>query len=150
MDITELGRRLAIAEGIARDAGTLARSWFDRRDQLLIESKGPQNLVSEADRAVEDLIRQRSNRRWMISETSWESMMAPSTMASEDRGSQPSLWTSQPPLFSFSSMTLIELSPMSNPTRPRLRPNSIVYPGRLRRGDPTSHTLGHANSLIDG
>jgi myo-inositol-1(or 4)-monophosphatase len=59
MNRAELSQRLAVAEGIAREAGTLARTWFDRRDQLLIESKGPQNLVSEADRAVEVLIRER-------------------------------------------------------------------------------------------
>ncbi len=52
-------RRLAAAEQIARAAGTLARSWFDRRDRLRVETKGPQDLVSEADRAVEALIRER-------------------------------------------------------------------------------------------
>jgi myo-inositol-1(or 4)-monophosphatase len=55
----ELNRRLAVTEQIARAAGTLARTWFDRRDRLRIETKGPQNLVSEADRAVEVLIRER-------------------------------------------------------------------------------------------
>ena len=55
----ELNRRLAITEQIAREAGTLARTWFDSRDRLQIETKGPQNLVSEADRAVETLIRER-------------------------------------------------------------------------------------------
>lgn len=59
MDLAELNRRLAITERIAREAGTLARKWFDQRDQLRIEAKGPQNLVSEADRAVEVLIRER-------------------------------------------------------------------------------------------
>jgi myo-inositol-1(or 4)-monophosphatase len=55
----ELSRRLAVTEQIAREAGTLARTWFDNRDRLQIETKGPQNLVSEADRAVEVLIRKR-------------------------------------------------------------------------------------------
>lgn len=59
MDRAELTQRLAAAERIAREAGTLARTWFDRRDQLRIETKGPQDLVSEADRAVEVLIRER-------------------------------------------------------------------------------------------
>ncbi len=59
MDLAELNRRLAVTEQIAREAGTLARKWFDQRDQLQIENKGPQNLVSEADRAVEVLIRDR-------------------------------------------------------------------------------------------
>ena len=59
MELVELNRRLAVAEQIAREAGILARSWFDRRDRLRIETKGPQDLVSEADRAVEALIRER-------------------------------------------------------------------------------------------
>jgi len=59
VDLAELNRRLAVTEQIAREAGTLARKWFDQRDQLRIEAKGPQNLVSEADRAVEVLIRDR-------------------------------------------------------------------------------------------
>ncbi len=59
MNLAELTRRLAVTEQIAREAGTLARTWFDQRDQLQIEAKGPQNLVSEADRAVEVLIRER-------------------------------------------------------------------------------------------
>ena len=59
MDLAELKRRLAVTEQIAREAGTLARTWFDQRDRLRIETKGPQNLVSEADRAVEVLIRER-------------------------------------------------------------------------------------------
>ena len=59
MDQTELKRRLAVTEQIAREAGTLARTWFDGRDRLRLETKGPQNLVSEADRAVEVLIRER-------------------------------------------------------------------------------------------
>jgi myo-inositol-1(or 4)-monophosphatase len=59
VELVELKRRLAVTEQIAREAGTLARSWFDSRDRLRIESKGPQDLVSEADRAVEVLIRER-------------------------------------------------------------------------------------------
>ncbi len=59
MNLEELNWRLAVTEQIAREAGTLARTWFDQRDRLRIEAKGPQNLVSEADRAVEVLIRDR-------------------------------------------------------------------------------------------
>ncbi|MCH7794655.1 MAG: hypothetical protein IH900_05895 [Proteobacteria bacterium] len=54
-----MNRRLAVTERIAREAGILARTWFDRRNRLQIETKGPQDLVSEADRAVEVLIRER-------------------------------------------------------------------------------------------
>ena len=59
MDRAELTQRLAVTERIAREAGALARTWFDGRDRLRIETKGPQDLVSEADRAVEVLIRER-------------------------------------------------------------------------------------------
>lgn len=58
MDI-ELDRRLAAAAAVAREAGRLARRWFERRGELIVETKGPQDLVSAADRAVEDLIRAR-------------------------------------------------------------------------------------------
>jgi myo-inositol-1(or 4)-monophosphatase len=47
---------------IAHEAGRLARSYFGRRDQLEIEHKGMQDLVSIADRAVEELIRERLRR----------------------------------------------------------------------------------------
>lgn len=58
MDI-ELDRRLAAGAAVAREAGRLARRWFERRGELTVEMKGPQDLVSAADRAVEDLIRAR-------------------------------------------------------------------------------------------
>lgn len=52
-----LDLRLAAAGAITREAGQLARAYFLRRESLEIESKGQQDLVSIADRAVEDLIR---------------------------------------------------------------------------------------------
>lgn len=55
----ELDRRLAVAISVAREAGALARRWFERRGELVIEHKGRQDFVSEADREVEALIRQR-------------------------------------------------------------------------------------------
>ena len=51
--------RLAAGSAVAREAGRLARRFFERRAELRIETKGPQDLVSIADRAVEDLIRGR-------------------------------------------------------------------------------------------
>jgi hypothetical protein len=77
---------------------------------------------------VELRILQRSNSRWIVSLTSWESMMAPSTIASADSGSQPRRETCRPrprPR-SLSWTTLTELSPMSSPTRFLLRPKSMV------------------------
>lgn len=55
MDITD---RLALAEAVARRAGDLARAYFDRRETLAIKAKRMlQDMVSEADREVETLIR---------------------------------------------------------------------------------------------
>ncbi|TYC52551.1 inositol monophosphatase [Rhodobacterales bacterium] len=52
-------RRLA-AETIAEEAGALAIDYFRRRDELTIEMKrDPQDVVSVADKSVEDLIRKR-------------------------------------------------------------------------------------------
>ena len=55
----DLDLRLLAACAIAREAGKLAYDYFGRRAQLEIEHKGMQDLVSVADRAVEDLIRAR-------------------------------------------------------------------------------------------
>lgn len=51
-------RRLETARRVAEEAGRLARRFFENREALLIEAKGPQDLVSAADREVEALIRQ--------------------------------------------------------------------------------------------
>ena len=52
----ELDHRLRVAEAVVRDAGRLAAEHFARRELLSIDRKGAQDLVSEADRACEDLI----------------------------------------------------------------------------------------------
>jgi len=57
-----LDLRLAAASAIVREAGHLAHDYFVRRELLEIESKGPQDLVSKADREVEDLIRSHLTR----------------------------------------------------------------------------------------
>jgi myo-inositol-1(or 4)-monophosphatase len=55
MDLTA---RLALAEKVARRAGKLARAYFDDRDSLTVVSKRSlQDVVSEADREVETMIR---------------------------------------------------------------------------------------------
>jgi myo-inositol-1(or 4)-monophosphatase len=51
------GLRLLAACAIVREAGQLARDYFLRRESLEIEFKGRQDLVSIADRSVEDVIR---------------------------------------------------------------------------------------------
>lgn len=49
--------RLAFAEPLAREAGAVALAHFRARDALAVETKGLQDVVSRADREVEDLIR---------------------------------------------------------------------------------------------
>lgn len=49
--------RLDFAEALARRAGALALRYFLDRDALAVETKGQQDVVSRADRDVEDLIR---------------------------------------------------------------------------------------------
>lgn len=57
--MTELTSRL---EGVARDAGALLMSYFDRH--ITIEYKGDVDLVTEADRQSEKLIVERLNAGW--------------------------------------------------------------------------------------
>jgi myo-inositol-1(or 4)-monophosphatase len=54
---TSLQARDAAAQRIARQAGVLAHEYFSKRATLAVESKGVQDYVSQADRAVETLIR---------------------------------------------------------------------------------------------
>jgi len=56
---TDPDLRLAAACALAREAGALALRRFRGRDRLAVERKGLQDLVSEADREVEALIRAR-------------------------------------------------------------------------------------------
>lgn len=57
MSDLDLDGRLDAAARVAKRAGALALDFFNRRDALIIERKGMQDLVSIADRSVEDLIR---------------------------------------------------------------------------------------------
>ncbi len=55
-----LEARLSLAEAVAREAGELALDYFRKRETLVIETKrDPQDVVSIADREVENLIRAR-------------------------------------------------------------------------------------------
>ncbi len=56
--MNELQHRLDIAMGIACRGAAVGREYFDRFDHLNVEKKGVQDFVSEADREVEQLIRQ--------------------------------------------------------------------------------------------
>jgi myo-inositol-1(or 4)-monophosphatase len=55
----ELDERLEVAIPIVHAAGELALDYFHNRERLAIEYKGQQDLVSIADRQVEDLLRER-------------------------------------------------------------------------------------------
>ena len=57
MNAQELDARLEAVTPVVRAAGRLALQYFNDRAGLTIEHKGQQDLVSIADRAVEDLIR---------------------------------------------------------------------------------------------
>jgi len=59
MNDRDLELRLLVACAVAREAGRLAHDYFIKRDQLDVEHKGAQDLVSVADREVEELIRTR-------------------------------------------------------------------------------------------
>lgn len=52
--------RFSLAQAMAREAGSLALDFYNRRDTLVVEMKrDPQDVVSIADRDVENLIRKR-------------------------------------------------------------------------------------------
>lgn len=53
----DLVARLDFARSLARRAGALGRDYFMRTASLAVEVKGPQDFVTEGDRAVEALIR---------------------------------------------------------------------------------------------
>lgn len=64
MTAISLDDRLTFAVELARKAGGFALSRFRAIDTLVIESKGHQDLVSDADRATETLIRDAIAARW--------------------------------------------------------------------------------------
>jgi myo-inositol-1(or 4)-monophosphatase len=57
LDESALAARYAAARRIAAAAGRLALDYFHKRDELVVELKGPSDFVSHADRDVENLIR---------------------------------------------------------------------------------------------
>jgi myo-inositol-1(or 4)-monophosphatase len=56
VDANEIELRYWAAMAIAREAGAFAAEKYHSRHELKVESKGIQDLVSEADRACEDMI----------------------------------------------------------------------------------------------
>ncbi len=64
MDDREISARFSAALAIAREAGGLALGQFRDRASLIVEIKGPQDIVCNADRAVEALIHDRIAARF--------------------------------------------------------------------------------------
>lgn len=60
----DLARRYEFASGLIEDAGRLALDYFRRVASLTIHSKGLQDMASEADLAVEAMIRDRLRDRF--------------------------------------------------------------------------------------
>jgi myo-inositol-1(or 4)-monophosphatase len=56
MDSVDLSRRFHAAQAIVREAGQQALFWYRQRGQLTVERKGPQDVVSRADRECEAAI----------------------------------------------------------------------------------------------
>jgi myo-inositol-1(or 4)-monophosphatase len=56
LDQQDLEERYRVAMSVTREAGALAADFYRRRATLPVERKGLQDLVSEADRATEELI----------------------------------------------------------------------------------------------
>ncbi|MEM6467311.1 MAG: inositol monophosphatase family protein, partial [Pseudomonadota bacterium] len=56
--------RSEFAIGIAKDAGALALQFFKNRHSLVVDQKGAQDWVSEADRKVETFLREQISERY--------------------------------------------------------------------------------------
>lgn len=64
MTSTEIAARAEFAKRLVREAGALARRYFQRELAFTPEAKGPQDFVSAADHSVEALIRERLTREF--------------------------------------------------------------------------------------
>ncbi len=62
--MTDIDARLAFAKSLAQEVGDMAQSLRTERGAEFIAEKGPQDFVTFADRAVEDLIRSRIADDW--------------------------------------------------------------------------------------
>ena len=85
-----LGARYDFLQRLARAAGRLASDFWDRRDTLAVELKGPQDFVSRADKEVETFI-----RRELAAEFPGDAFLGEETAASFD-GETDRLWIVDP------------------------------------------------------
>jgi myo-inositol-1(or 4)-monophosphatase len=60
----DLDERFEAACAVIREAGALAQDYFERVSSLRVDSKGARDVVTEADVAVEELIRRRLAERF--------------------------------------------------------------------------------------
>jgi myo-inositol-1(or 4)-monophosphatase len=60
----QLAARYAFAQGLIREAGDLAHSYFKKFETLTIKSKGLQDMASEADLTTELLIKERLQKNF--------------------------------------------------------------------------------------
>lgn len=90
MESEAVEKRLEVAEAVAREAGQLALGYFRRRADLAVGRKGLQDVVSEADGAVERLIRERLAERFP-----GDGFLGEETGASEGVGDGP-VWVVDP------------------------------------------------------
>ena len=59
LEQADLDRREKVCHAVIQEAGRLALDWFERRSSLAVSLKGPMDYASEADAAVERLVRGR-------------------------------------------------------------------------------------------
>jgi myo-inositol-1(or 4)-monophosphatase len=64
MQAKDLDERFAFATQLVEEAGALAHGYFKNRDQLVIKSKGLQDMASQADLKTEELIRDALRKRF--------------------------------------------------------------------------------------
>ena len=64
MNSSSIDERFKFASDLIQEAGDLALDYFRRLDTLHVQSKGPQDMASEADLNTELLIRDRLNKRF--------------------------------------------------------------------------------------
>ncbi len=88
---TSLDHRFDAGWKILHAAGKLALDYFHRRDDLAIEKKGPQDLVSIADQAVERAIRGELNRTFPK-----DAIIGEEDGAAEDYLDAPGVWVIDP------------------------------------------------------
>lgn len=62
--MSRLSERRDFAIEVCEEAGVIAQNYFADRDSLVVDQKGAQDWVSEADKNVETFIRQRIEEAW--------------------------------------------------------------------------------------